>query len=172
MGRWLVMSKLELLSANLVQTIESCVRNEDLVKLLYYNGMNPLSNTPVNPSLIAPFGEEERIFAYPFNVNFVGKEKSQLHIYYPDLKFKNNAYVEKVVVWFDIVVHKRLWLTAQDNKKIVRPYEIASLIARQFDGTIPNTKGTVGKLDFLAMGHVAVNEEFDAIRLEAIMTNY
>lgn len=164
--------KLELLSTNLVQIIDRCVMAEDLGKLLVHNGQNPLSQAPANPSDIAPFGKTERILPYPFDFRFKSDQRSQLHIYYPDVKFKNNSNVEQTVVWFDIIVHKKLWLYQQDNKKLVRPYDIASQITRIFDGSIPNTKSTVGELNFLAMGHVTVNEEFDGLRLEARMTTY
>jgi hypothetical protein len=164
--------KLELLSPNLVQIIDRCVKCENLGKLLYYNTQNPLTNIPVNPSVIAPFGSSERILPYPFDITFKDEERSQIHIYYPDITFINNANVEQASVWFDIVVHKKLWLYMQDNVKYVRPYEIASLITYLFDGTIPNTKSTVGELNFSGMGHVVVNEEFNALRLEAKMTTF
>lgn len=164
--------KLELLSTNLVQIIERCVNAQDLAKLIYYNGQNPFSQEAVNPSLIAPYGQSERVLPYPFNLNFKDDQRSQLHIYYPDVQFVNNSNVEQTVVWFDIIVHKNLWLFTQDGKKLVRPYEIASQIAKLFDGTIPNTNSTVGELNFIAMGHVTVNEEFDGLRLEARMTTY
>jgi hypothetical protein len=131
-----------------------------------------LSNQKVPANVIAPLGVKERILPYPFDVKFKDEERSQLHIYYPDLQFVNNSNVEEVIVWFDIVAHKRLWLFSQNNKKLVRPYEIASQIPRLFDGTIPNTKSTVGNLHFKAMGHVAVNEQFDGVRLEAKMVNF
>lgn len=164
--------KLELLSNNLVQIIERCANSEELAKLLYYNdSVNPLSKDIVQADTIAPLGKKERILPYPFDVKFKSEQRSQLHIYYPELNFVGDN-IEEVFVWFDIVVHKRLWLYSQDNKKLVRPYQLASQIARLFDGAIPNTKSTVGKLHFKALGHVAVNEEFDGIRLEALMTNF
>jgi hypothetical protein len=170
----MVMSvKLELLSTNIVQIIERCANSTNLAKLLYYNdSVNPMSNEVVPANVIAPFGSKERILPYPFDIRFKDEQRSQLHIYYPDLKFVNNAQVETGIVWFDIIVHKRLWLYSQDGKKLVRPYEIASEVTKLFDGTIPNTKSTVGNLDFLALGHVSVNEEFDAVRLEAKMTTF
>lgn len=164
--------KLDLLSPSLVKIIDNCLSNDKLTKLLYYNVQNPLSQPSVNPSLIAPSGDSERILPYPFDVRFKSEERSQLHIYYPDVNFKNNEHVEQAIVWFDIVVHKRLWLFMQDGKKLVRPYEIASLIATQFDGSIPSTKLTVGKLNMHGATHVVVNEEFNALRLEASMTTF
>lgn len=164
--------KLELLSTNLVKIIEGCVRNDSVAKLLYYNINDPLSQPSINPSTIAPFGASERVIPYPFDINYKEEQRSQLHIYYPDLQFVNGANVEEVVVFFDIVVHRKLWLFTQNGQKLIRPYEIASNIASQFDGSLPNTKTTIGKLDFLGMNHMPVNEEFDCIRIQATMTTF
>jgi hypothetical protein len=164
--------KLDLLSPNLVKIIDNCLRSEDLGKLLLYSTQDPLSNPPVDPSIIAPFGEYERILPYPFDVNYKDEERSQLHIYYPSMEFVNNENVEETHVFFDIVVHKRLWLYMQDGEKLVRPYDIASQVVSLFDGTIPTNLDTVGKLNFLGMRHVVVNEEFDALRLQALMTTF
>ena len=165
-------TRFELLSPNLVKIIEGLVRNEELGQLLFYNTDNPLSQPPVNPSRIAPFGDNEKVAPFPFNTKFTGEQISQIHVYYPDVTLKNNEHVEESIVWFDIVVHKKLWLYTQDNNKLVRPYEIASRIDSQFDGTISNTKTTVGELNFMNVGHVVVNDEFNALRLQAKMTTY
>lgn len=164
---------LQLLSPNLVQIIEKCANNPILGKLLLHNdNINPLSKSEVYPSDIAPFGKSERILPYPFDITFKDEERTQLHIYYPEMAFVASGNIEKATVWFDIVVHNRLWLYSQNGKKLVRPYDIASQITKIFDGTIPDTKSTVGKLDFSVMAHVPVNEEFNAIRLQALMTTF
>lgn len=164
--------KLELLSTNLVKIIDKCVNSQPLGQLLLYNGSNPLSQLPVSPSDIAPYGKDERVIPYPFDIKYKADERSQLHIYYPEVAFKNNSNVEQTMVWFDVIVHKRQWLYMQDGEKKVRPYDIATQIIKLFDGTIPDKGSTVGQLNFLAMSHVAVNDEFDGVRIEARMTTY
>lgn len=161
--------RFSLLSPNLVQIIGECLQNQDLAKLLYYGGQDPLTQLDFDTSIIAPFSEDERLFPYPFDIGYKEEERSQLHIYYPDLQLKNNSHVEHTVVWFDIIVHKKLWLFKQGTDKLVRPYEIASKLANHFDG---RSIGTVGQLNFMGMAHVTVNEEFNGLRLEAVMTTY
>lgn len=162
----------ELLSKNLVSMIGTCLRDEELAKLLYYNTNNPLSKPPVDVQLIAPSGKEERIIPYPFDVKFVGDERSQLHVYYPSVELSNNSVVEHALVFFDIVVHKRLWLYAEGSEMLVRPYKIASRISRLFDGSVPTTRDRVGKLQFSNISQVVINEEYHALRLEALLINY
>lgn len=164
--------KFELLSPNLVTIIDECLQNEELVRLLFFNEHNPYTLPFPNgfqPSVIAPYESHEKIFPYPFNVKYRADQRSQLHIYYPTLHLINNSNVEQTIVWFDIVVHKKLWLFKQDQNKLVRPYEIASKIASHFSD---RSIDTVGRLDFLAMAHVTINEEFDGLRLEAKMTTF
>lgn len=148
--------KLENMSYNLVNVIDKVLRNIKLAKYLYNNTNDPLL-TMVNPTDIAPFGSKERILPYPFDTEFKGEQRSQLHVYFPELEFKNNEHVEDTIIWFDIVVHKKLWLFMENGKKLIRPYEIAKEIVNELEGTC----------DFIGGSHLTVNEEFDSFRLEA-----
>lgn len=162
------MTLLKYASRNLVLLIDECLKNQNLSKLIVYNDNNPLNKPQVDISTIAPHGSNERYFAYPFDINFKDEKRTQIHIYYPNIKFKNNQNVADNNIYFDIVVHKKIWLYAQSNEKLVRPYQIASLIMDTFD----KSTDTLGVVNFHHVAHVVVNEEFDAIRLVASTKNW
>jgi hypothetical protein len=158
--------KLDELSSDLIEVIGICLESQNLAKLLFYTSSKPLQEAPITTSEIAPFGRRERILPYPFDLNYKADQRSQLHIYFPSLEFKNNTIVEDTLIWFDIVVHKKLWLILDDtrvrNEKKIRPYEIAKEIANL----------TNDYCHLLTLNHLAVNEEYDALRLEARIRNF
>jgi hypothetical protein len=113
--------------------------------------------------------KDERIFPYPFDINFKNDVRSQLHIYYPNLSFENNGNAGKSVILFDIVVNLDIWLVKDRAKKIIRPYEIMKLILETFKDK--NIEG-LGELHFIKADHVVVNERFQGIRLVATTTDF
>lgn len=160
--------ELNRLSSNLISIIDELLRNQELVNLVANIGNNPLQ-TNVNPNSIAPRAKNERVIPYPFDVEFKSDVRSQVHIYYPFVTMDNNANVGKVGLVFDIVVHKDIWLYSENGKKLVRPYEIISQIFKTFNKRdIPN----LGKIHFLDMVHIVVNENFEGIRLTARFTEF
>lgn len=155
-------------STNVVEIINSCLKNQKLVNYLGFDQNNPEQATIV-PSTIAPKGLDERFFVYPFSVNFTGKVRSQLHIYYPDFKFVNNTNAVQSTVFFDIVVHKSIWLVQQGTEKMVRPLQIADAIFETFNDKLIKS---VGKMHFLEGHQIVVNEEYSCIRLVATITDF
>jgi|HigsolmetaGSP11D_1036233.scaffolds.fasta_scaffold07301_5 hypothetical protein len=160
---------LDRLSKNIISIIEEVLKNQRLVNYLAINGNDPSISPPVSPMLIAPKGDNERIFPYPFDTSFKDDVRSQLHIYYPHMTFKNNGKVGHPFINFDIVVHKDIWLLTDKGEKIIRPYEILSMILDTFSGKIiPN----LGQVHFLDGVHVVVNEQFEGVRLTAKTTEF
>jgi hypothetical protein len=150
--------KLLTMSDDLVNLMGVLLTDESLAKLIYYPHANPLNQPDFNPVLIAPFGKYERIIPHPFDINYTEDVRSQVHVYFPQLEFQNNEIVEDVTAFFDVVVHTNIWtILDQNGKKKIRPYEIARLI-------IHNLKDYCS---FVEMSHLAVNEEFQALRIEA-----
>lgn len=158
----------EKLSENIITIIGEVLKDKKLINYIGWNGDNP-SQQSIDPLAIAPKGASERIFPYPFDVNFKEDIRTELHIYYPNLKFESNGHAGRTVVLFDIVVHKSVWLLTDNGKKIIRPYEIANLILNIFkDKNIKN----LGKLHFVEADHTVVNEEFEGFRLIATATEF
>lgn len=150
--------KLLTLSDDLVNLMGKLLANQSLGKLVYYTVPNPLNQANLILSDLAPFGKYERILPHPFDIDYTADIRSQIHIYFPRLEFINNQIVENVLVFFDIVVHKSIWTIRDDtNKKKIRAYEIARHI-------ISDLKSVC---EFTEMTHLSVNEEFQALRLEA-----
>lgn len=168
--------KLSLLSKNLVQVIDALGSSEPIAKTTYFTTNDPLSkNKDKDGSLfdsksLTVRGDNQRIFPYPFNVDFKDEKNVYIHVYYPDIEFKNNEHVEQAILFFDIVCHRDHWLYIEDEERLIRPYEIASYISRVFDGTID--QGTIGKMNFQEVTHVTVNEQYDAVRLITVVTSF
>lgn len=156
------------LSSNIIDIIDGALSNQQLVNYIGHNGNDPSLQT-INPSLIAPKGSEERIFPYPFDTSYEGEVKSQLHIYYPQFKLKNNGNANQVALIFDIVVHKSLWLVTDNGEKLIRPYQIAKCIVDSFaDKRI----GKLGKIHFVDGSHTIINSDFEGLRLIAQFTEF
>jgi hypothetical protein len=150
--------KLLTLSDDLVGLMGNLLDSQQLGKLIFYTVANPLSQPNINVVDLAPFGKYERILPHPFDVDYTADVRSQINVYFPRLEFINNQIVENILVFFDIVVHKSLWtIRDENNKKKIRPYEIAKLIINELKEYC----------EFTEMTHLAVNEEFQCIRLEA-----
>ena len=150
--------KLQSLSKDLIGLIGNLLDNQRLAKMLFYTDAKPISQPNINPVILAPFSKSERILPYPFDIEFTEEIRSQLHIYFPRLEFINNEIVENILVFFDIVVHKSIWTIIDiKNQKKIRPYEIARHVIFEMKDTCT----------FTEMTHLAVNQEFQALRLEA-----
>lgn len=150
--------KLLTLSDDLVNLMGSLLSNMNLAKLVYYTQSNPLNQPNFNTVEIAPFGSKERILPHPFDIEFTADVRSQIHIYFPSLEFVNNQIVEDILVFFDVVVHTSIW-TIRDTteKKKIRPFEIAKHIIHDLKDVCT----------FHEMTHLSVNEEFQALRIQA-----
>jgi hypothetical protein len=158
----------ERLSSNLIAIVDEVLRNQDVVNYIGYDSNEPESQS-INPVSIAPYGEDERIFVYPFDVNYKGDIRTQLHVYYPEFELVNNANVGRIHVLFDIVCHRNIWLVMDKDRKLIRPYQIVKCLTDSFRGRIvPN----LGKIHFKDGSHVAVNSEFECIRLVATITEF
>ncbi|TVX86075.1 hypothetical protein [Paenibacillus agilis] len=158
----------ERLSSNIIAIIGEVLRNQQLINHLGWNGDNP-STQMINPALLAPRGTSERIFPYPFDTTFKDDVRTQLHIYYPQLKFENNGNAGRAAILFDIVVHKDIWLLTDKGEKIIRPYQIATLILDAFKDK--NVEG-LGEIHFISAEHTVVNEQFEGFRLVATTTEF
>jgi hypothetical protein len=156
------------MSSNLIDIIDEVLKNQELVNLIGSNGNLPVS-TPVDPKSIAPKGVNERILPYPFDIEYEDDVRTQLHIYYPSFKFTSNGHANEIILIFDIVVHKDIWLMMDNSKKVIRPYQIANQIVTSMkDKRI----GHLGKIHFIDGSHTLINKEFEGVRLVAKFTEF
>jgi hypothetical protein len=158
----------ERLSSNIIVVINEILKNQNLVNYIGWTSDNPSSQSIV-PSSIAPKAPNERIFPYPFDTNYKGDVRTQLHIYYPSFTFENNGKASQVVMLFDIVVHKSIWLVTDNGKKLIRPYQIAKLLVDTFkDKHIDG----LGEIHFIQGSHTIINDQFEGFRLVARFTEF
>lgn len=156
------------LSQNMITIIGEVLKNQQLVNYLSVNSDNP-SSTNIPSLTIAPNGINQRVFPYPFDTTFKDDVRSQLHIYYPKITFENNGNAGRAIVIFDIVVHKDIWLVQDNGQKVIRPYQIATLIFNTFKDK--HVKG-LGQIHFVGADHTVINEQFEGFRLVARLTEF
>lgn len=165
---------LQTISSDLVNLLGKLLRDDDLLYLVGNDVMRPFEAAKKNVSLLAPNGTDQRFFPYPFNVEYKEGLRSQVHIYFPAMTFESNDIVENILIWFDIVVHKELWLIEKrladgSVAKLIRPYEIAQNIAE----TIKRVEsGRDLRVDLTNFDHLGVNANYQAIRIEGRLVNF
>ncbi|WJJ55271.1 hypothetical protein QB910_000027 [Dabrowskivirus KKP3916] len=157
------MVKLDLLSPNLVLILTTLLQNQNICKYLLYNTQNPLAENDIQDttSLMLKY-----VFPTPFDPEIVNDDTSTLRVFFLRGDFtKEYPIGVQTKVFFDIVVNKQNWLINDGTPKI-RPYEIMSEIVNMLDN---QSVGTLGKLHFQNFAHMAINLNFDGIRLTADM---
>lgn len=160
--------KLDKFSSNIIDLIDEILKNQEICNLIGQEGNIPVSK-PVLAKDIAPYGVKERVYAYPFDIDFTDDVRSQLHVYYPSFSFENNGHVAEIIVIFDIVVHKKIWLMMDNKKKVIRAYEVAkNIVSSMGDKRI----GNIGKIHFIEGSHTIINSEFEGVRLVAKITEF
>lgn len=159
------MVKLELLSKNLVLVMKKIFENDNLCKYIYYDTADPLSEPPIpnGNQYGLTFGDEARVKPYRFDPQATTRGNTNLRIWYPEGQVNKTA-VEKVDLFFDIVVAKGLWLISTVDESQIRPFMIAQEIVNTFND---NSVGTLGKIDFEFFSQEYVNQEYEMIRLIA-----
>lgn len=157
------MVKLDLLSPNLALLLTTLLQNQNICKYLYYNTNNPLAEEDIADTSTLMF---KNFLPTPFDPEIVTDDTSTLRVFYLRGDFTKEYPVGvETKVFFDIVVNKQNWLINDGTPK-VRPYEIMSEIVNLLDD---QTIGTLGKLHFQNFAHLAINLNFDGIRLTANM---
>lgn len=160
--------RLEKMSSNIIDIIDKVLKNQELCNLLGYDGNLPLKE-PILAKDIAPMSKNQRVFAYPFDINYTDDVRSQLHIYYPNFEFTSNGHAVQMIVIFDVVVHKKIWLMLDNQKKVIRAYEIIKQIVSSMNGV---NIGDLGKIHFMEGNHTIINSEFEGVRLVAQFTEF
>jgi hypothetical protein len=156
------------MSESIVVMIDEILKNQKIVNLVGSSKSLPLTED-VPPASIAPMSKNQRITAYPFDIDYLGDVRTELRIYYPEFRFLNNNHVNETIVIVDIIVHKDIWLMSNDGKKVIRPYVIADEIFKHFKH---RNVQRLGKLHFIDGAHVMINSEFEAVRLTAKLTDF
>jgi hypothetical protein len=159
----------EFLSPALVNIMNQAVAGENgnMIKYLIYEDDSPLSNADVvDPQTLL----NRNIFPTPFDDQITSQANVQLRVFYLNGLLQDNQVVDGVKVIFDLVCAKRLWLIHDINENPqVRPYEMLAELEKQFRKvSVPQA----GRLHFTGFHHVAINAEFDAVRVTATMKTF
>lgn len=166
---------LSTISSDLVGLLGKLLRDDELIYLVGNDIARPFEGAKKSVGELAPLGTDQRFYPYPFNVEYKEGMRSQIHVYFPSMVFVNNDVVEDSVVWFDVVVHKELWLIEKrladgTIAKLVRPYEIVQNIAEIIKRVERDTRDL--KIDLISFDHLGVNANYQAIRLEGRLVSW
>lgn len=159
-----MVNKLEYFSQDLVSIIDRVINNPEIAKLVHYDLKNPFQQ----PQVSNPYDLMlTRIYPYPFELNFVQEDCSQIRIYYSGGNI-DDVVVEEMEVIFDILVAKNLWLIKGSDgvSSSIRPYEIMKYIVNDF------IQNDITLLNFTSFRHLSVNDKYDAIQLSADLTEF
>jgi hypothetical protein len=166
---------MQTISSDLVVFIGKLLSEEEIIFLVGNDHIRPFEQAKKSVGSLAPFGSDQRLYPYPFNVDYNEGMRSQIHLYFPTMDFNSNDIVEDIIIWFDIVVHKELWLIEKQNtegryEKLIRPYEIAQSISEIVKRVDVGDRDL--KVDLVSFDHLGVNENYQAIRLEGRLVNW
>jgi hypothetical protein len=156
------MIKLELLSKNLIIIINKALENQNIIKMVDSNSLNPFLEADVNfPKTLFMF----KVFPYPFE-NAITDERTELRIYLSETGL-NSGVIEDTDIFFDIITHKNLYLIKDSNNNtLIRTMRIAQEIINIFDD---KSIETVGRLKFNRIINLPVDDNFQATRMIASM---
>lgn len=132
------------LGINLQKIIDRLMKNEDLLKLLYYTDKDPLGNNNLT---------EEQKKSEVFNelVRFVPKvgtredSKSTVTLYITNGSKLDNTEFVGITVCIDCVTQLDQWIIKDSN---LRPFAILGELQKSLEGKVINGLGTLGGGDF------------------------
>jgi hypothetical protein len=175
-------SRLERVSSNLIYIINSILysnkgdeRKKQIVsQLIKYDNDTPFTN----PILTKKESSDlflDRVYPFPFE-SYTDKAVSELRVYFPDLEFDSTGSVEDYTIFFDIIVHKSLYLIRnEENKPVFRPFRIAQEIIDIFNDKdfYNNNPSPIGKnIAFKQMYNIKVDNGYQCLRLIATYTDF
>lgn len=157
--------KMESMSKNIVNVMNELAKNQGLAMLLVNDYSDPFNaKYPAIDSrkLITPNASTSKIFPYPFDPEATTLDGSFIRVYYNEGEFNSNEVIAESQLNIDIIVSKSLWLINDDNRSLIRPYEI---MGRVMDTIGLRSNPNTIRLNFNGYQHLYVNTKFDCIRL-------
>ena len=122
------------------------IDNQDLLKLLWFNEKNALSQNNITDTIKYSMIDQEdltntKIFITPFTGAVIEAEKSELRAYLYNVTPDNNI-LSRTVFNFEVLVHNNLWILDQAKQ---RPVRICSEVLKSLNGQEVNG---IGRLYF------------------------
>lgn len=155
------------LSPALLAILNHAIQSDNLTKYLYYNNDEPIQSPSLSDTSILLW---DKLFPTKFDTTVKYENSSQLRVFFGSGKITNNMVVNNLTVIFDIIVAKQFW-TINDGQGTsqIRPYMIMTELEKQFrNQSVPY----VGKILFQGFNDIAVDEQFNGIRLTALATQF
>lgn len=162
--------KIDTMSKNIVRILQALSKNDGLVDLLINDVEDPFNATRPegfeNKDIVKFKSEFCRISPIPFSPQAQVSDMSFIRAYYNTggLGRDNFDVITESQINIDIIVARNLWLINRNGEPLIRPYEIMDIIT---DTIGKRSIDPIVKLDFTGFQHLAVNTQFDAIRLYA-----
>lgn len=108
---------------------------------------------------------QELVKTYPFDISVEDTVTCEIRIHTPSINFINAQNIQKVAVYFDVIVANSLW--EKDGK--LRPYQIITELLSIFEEDVDKDFLSVGRLSFSKTNHIVVNSQYQMVRLVSNM---
>ena len=128
--------KLNILSRNLLVSLEEINKNEKIVKLLGNNNDEPLKND-IKDIIF------KNIFIEPFNMEIPQEQKTELRIFFPEGIFESANVLSTSTIYFQIIIHNSLSRIKINGEKTLREFEIMNELITIFSKNSINGLGNI-----------------------------
>lgn len=152
------------LGTNINYVIQELLKDQDLMKLLFYNNETPLSSPDiVNPSALL----FNNIFPYPKLPLVEENQKAIITVMFSNARLNSNIKFKDYKLIFNIMCHVDLWKIRGG----LRPYEIAQRIDNIFNEK-RGTSLSIGKVIFDDFIYREYNQKFNGFYLCYSLTDF
>lgn len=154
------------LGINLQKIISRLLANNDLIKLLYYNDIDPLSGAELTQ-------QEKQTKIYQKLIRIVpalgelGETQSALLVYINGANnYSDNTEFKNIRISIDVVTPLNTWIIKDSN---LRPFSIIGEVQKSLDGKVINGLGTLRDNGFSL---VSLTEETSIYKINYELTDY
>ena len=131
-----------------INIVLELINNQDLLKCLYYNSSDALTQTNLTDEIIYQMIDQEdltntKIYITPFPSNIIDEAKSELRVYIRNFS-PGNIRLSRIIFDFAIIVHNNLWVLDGGKQ---RPLVIIQEILNSLNGKSVSGLGKLNLMD-------------------------
>ena len=154
------------LGINLQKIVSRLLANNELVKLLYYNDIDPLSRAELTQQEKQTKIYEKLIRIVP-TLGELEKTQSALLVYINGAdNYSGNTEFKNIRISIDVITPLNTWIIKDSN---LRPFSIIGEIQKSLDGKVINGLGTLMDNGFSL---VSLTEETSIYKINYELTDY
>lgn len=154
------------LGINLQRIVSRLLANNDLIKLLYYNDIDPLSRMELTQQEKQTKIYQKLIRIVP-HLGELGETQSALLVYINGANnYSDNTEFKNIRISIDVVTPLNTWIIKDSN---LRPFSIIGEVQKSLDGKVINGLGTLRDNGFSL---VSLTEETSIYKINYELTDY